>query len=302
MMKKLFLICLLFVSYFNSFAQELKVGRISISTPSLQITDPEIFATLEAELNDFFNNTKWTDVEYQDHERIETTIQINIKEELDNRTFKADLAIQASRPIYGSNQATSLLTHADKGFVFEYEKFQPLEKSENTYYNNLSSIMSFYAYLILGLDYDSFSQFGGDPYFQIALNIVNVIPPDVLGVDKSWRSVDPTNNRYWIIENLTSPRVRPMRDALYRYHRQGLDFIAEDSEKAKTVLLAACEDIRAVHQDYSRAVVIPMFTNAKREEIIEIFKNGLSSQKSTVYQLFSKMDPTNSTKYRQLIR
>lgn len=301
-MKKTFLICCSLLAYFNSFSQEFSVGKITVSTPSLQITDPEIFATLEAELTDFFNSTKWTETEYEDHERIQTTIQINIKEELDNRTFKADLAIQASRPIYGSNQSTSLLTHADKGFVFEYEKFQPLEKSDNNYYNNISSIMSFYAYLILGLDYDSFSQFGGDPFFQTALNIVNVIPPDVLGVDKSWRSVDPTNNRYWIIENMTSPRVRPMRDALYRYHRLGLDYIAEDSEKAKTVLLAACEDIRAVHQDYSRAVAIPMFTNAKREEIIEIFKNALSSQKSTIYQLFSKMDPTNSTKYRQLIR
>ncbi|MEL6987927.1 MAG: DUF4835 family protein, partial [Bacteroidota bacterium] len=260
-MKRVLTLILFAVSFINLNAQEFNVGRITVTTPNLQITDPEIFQNLEVELTDFFNTTRWTDVDYQDHERIRTTININITEELDERTFKADIAIQASRPIYGSNQETSLLTHADQGIVFEYEKFQQIEKSDNTYYNNLSSVISFYAYLILGLDYDSFSQFGGDPFFNTALNIVNVIPPDVLNVDKSWRTIDPQNNRYWIIENLTSPRVRPMRDALYRYHRQGLDYIAEDAEQAKTVLLAALEDIRAVQKDYSRAVFVQMFTN-----------------------------------------
>ncbi|MBP7821619.1 MAG: DUF4835 family protein [Saprospiraceae bacterium] len=271
---------------------------VTVNTPKLQTADPKVFESLKTALRDFLNNAKWTDDVYASTERIKCNVQLTIKEEISATSFKAELAIQAVRPVYGSAYQTSLLTHVDKDVEFSYEPNQPLEFSRGLFNDNLTSILSFYVYVILGLDYDSFSLLGGDNYYQVAQAIVTSIPPDIANTLKGWRAVDSNRNRYWIIENLTNSRVKPYREALYTYHRKGLDVMSKDVIAGRASITKALEDIERVNKSYPSSMILQMFTNAKSEELIEIFKGGDSNQRTRFYQIMSKVDPAGASKYR----
>lgn len=280
-------------------AQELNAS-VSVNTPTLSLTDPKVFETLEASISQFLNNQVWTDDEYKPEERIKVSITLTIAEEYSANTFKADLAIQAVRPVYGSSYETALLSHIDREVTFTYEQFQPLEYARNGYKDNLSQILSYYAYIAIGMDYDSFSPFGGQPYFQTAQEILNNVPSNVQSSNPGWRSIDGNRNRYWIIENILSPRVRPYRQAMYDYHRQALDIMAEDVEAGRRIMLQALEELNGVNQVYPNAMIIQMFTNAKGSEVVDIFKRGTAQEKNRVVQIMSKLDPSNAQKYREI--
>ncbi|RMD73937.1 MAG: DUF4835 family protein [Bacteroidetes bacterium] len=280
-------------------AQELNV-TVRINTPKLQLTDPAVFETLEQTIRDFMNNQRWTDDVYAEEERIKVDIVMTISEERSATSFKAELAIQAGRPVYGSTYETPLLSHLDKDVTFTYEQFQPLEFSENSFNDNLSSILSFYAYLIIGLDGDSFAPFGGEPWFQKAYDILNAVPPGVAASNPGWRSLDGNRNRYWIIENLLNPRMRPFRQAWYDYHRLGLDIMHQDPVAGRNVILQALQTIADAARSYPNAMIIQMFANAKSNEIVEIFKPASPAEKVTLRQAMTRIDPANAAKYRNL--
>lgn len=296
-MKKLILLLALFVFSKAIIAQELNV-TVSVNTPKIQTADPKVFTSLEANLKDFFNNQKWTDETFELEERINCKIQLTIREELSATSFKADLAIQASRPVFGSNYETALLNHVDKDFTFSYEQFQPIDFSKNVYTSNLTSTLAFYIYYILGMDYDSFSPLGGDIYFQAAQDIMTNIPSD--NPPLGWRPRDGNRNRYWMIENALNPRVRPFRQAMYDYHRLSLDVMSEDPTAGKAKMLEALEVISKVNKDYPAAMIIQMFNNSKSSELIEIFKGGDGKQKNRVKQIMRKLDPSNANTYNQI--
>ncbi len=301
-MKKLVLSLslVLFVSL-GLIAQEFQFN-VSVNTPQLKRTDPQVFKDLENAITDFLNTQKWTDDVYEPEERIQGNIQINIKEELSQNEFTAELQIQASRPVFGGSYNTVLLSHADKNLVFTYEQFQPLQYTQNAFNDNLTSILSFYAYTILGIDYDSYSPFGGEQYYQTANDIISTIPSGLTGKYKGWRSSDGNRNRYWVIESTLSPRARNYRQAMYDYHRLGLDMMHSDQETAKSIILQAIEQIGTVNKAYPQAMIIQMFANAKAAEIVEIFKEGSSQQKTKIRQLMSKMDAANANKYKAIGR
>ena len=280
-------------------AQELEV-TVTVNTPTLQLTDPKVFQDLESNIQRFMNNQRWTNDEYAQEERIKVDISLTVGEEFSSTSFGADLAIQALRPVYGSDYSTRLISHLDRDVTFSYEQFQPLEYSQNSFNDNLSSILSFYAYIILGLDNDSFSPFGGEPHFQTAQDIINSIPSSVTANNPGWRSLDGNRNRYWIIENLLSPRVRDYRQAMYDYHRQGLDIMHSDVTGGRTIMLNSLEALRGVNQSYPNSMIIQMFANAKGNEVIEIYKNGTSTEKTKVVQIMSKMDAANTSKYNAI--
>ena len=280
-------------------AQELEVS-VTINTPTLQTTDPKVFRELENSIANFMNNQRWTNAEFEQNERIKVNITLTIDQEFSATRFGADMGIQAVRPVFGSNYETALITHLDSDVTFTYEQFQPILYSENTFNDNLSAILSFYAFIIIGLDFDSFSPFGGEPYFQVAQDIVNSIPSAAAQNNKGWRSIDGNRNRYWIIENLLSPRVRPYRQAMYDYHRQALDIMQQDAGSGRIIMEKALEDLRQVNQAYPNTMILQMFVNAKSSEVIEIFKQGTPQQKNTVIQVMSKLDAANSSKYRAI--
>ena len=225
---------------------------------------------------------------------------LTIQEELSATSFKADLAIQATRPVYGSSYETTLINHVDKDVTFQYEQYDPLQFSRNRFNDNLSSILAFYVYVILGMDYDSFSPFGGEQHFQVAQEIVNNVPSGAAAANSGWRSLGGDRNRFWIVENLLSPRVRDYRRAMYDYHRQGLDIMADDPATGRAIILAAIEEIANVNQAYPNAMIIQMFANAKSDEVIEIFKGGTVQEKTRVIQLMSRINPANASGYREI--
>ena len=280
-------------------AQEVN-ARVTINTPTLQLADPKVFEDLKGAIEDLLNNQNWTDDLFEVDEKIQVTIQMTIKEELSEKEFRADMQIQATRPVYNSAYETIILSHNDKDITFTYEQFQPLRFSKNLYVDNLTSILSFYMYVILGLDYDTFEPFGGEEYFVEAQNIINAIPPDVAASAKGWRSLDGNRNRYWIIESMLNPRVRPFRQAMYDYHRQGLDIMYDDPLAGRAIMNDAIKKVGEVKQAYPQAMVIQMFANAKNGEIIEVFKKGTRAEKSSIKSVMGRVDAANASRYRQV--
>ncbi len=280
-------------------SQELNC-TVKINIQKLQTVDPQVFETLEQSIAEFMNSTKWTSEVFNNQERINCNVLLTVQEELSPTSFKADLAIQASRPTYNSDYQTALVNHIDRDMTFEYEQYQPLRYSRNVFNDNLSAVLSFYAYLVLGLDYDSFALYGGEPYLQIAQEIVNNIPSAAAAAYKGWRSIDGNRNRFWIIENLLSPRVRPLRQTWYEYHRHGLDMMAEDTPAGRAVLAKSLEALLQVEQSYPNSMIVQMFNNTKSNEIIEIFKQGTREEKQQVIQVMSRVDAPNAAEYRNI--
>ena len=155
--------------------------------------------------------------------------------------------------------------------MFEFEQFQPLEYTQNQFQNNLTAVLSFYAFIVIGMDYDSYSPFGGESYFQIAQEIINNIPPNASAVYKGWRSVDSNRNRYWIAENMLSGRMRGFRQAIYDYHRQGLDLAHKDFPTGRAIMVNALKSVAEAEKSYPRAMAVQMFANSKSDEIVEVF-------------------------------
>ena len=297
-MRKLLFSLFLLLTALRLGAQELNV-TVRINTQKLQSTDPKVFATLEATVREFLNTQKWTEEVFELEERINANVLITIQEEISATSFKADIAIQASRPVYGSDYETPLINHIDKGVTFFYEQFQPLQFSQNAFNDNLSSVLAFYAYIMLGLDFDSFSPYGGEPYFQAAQDILNNVT-QAAAANPGWRSLDGNRNRFWLIENILSPRVRPYRQAWYDYHRQGLDLCASDVATGRAIIAAALEEIRNVDQAYPNSMIIQVFTDTKSQEILEIFKRGTPQEQNTVVQVMTRIDASNAAQYRAI--
>ena len=298
-MRKLLFSLFLLLTALRLGAQELNV-TVRINTQKLQSTDPKVFATLEATVREFLNTQKWTEEVFELEERINANVLITIQEEISATSFKADIAIQASRPVYGSDYETPLINHIDKGVTFFYEQFQPLQFSQNAFNDNLSSVLAFYAYIMLGLDFDSFSPYGGEPYFQAAQDILNNVTQAAAAANPGWRSLDGNRNRFWLIENILSPRVRPYRQAWYDYHRQGLDLCASDVATGRAIIAAALEEIRNVDQAYPNSMIIQVFTDTKSQEILEIFKRGTPQEQNTVVQVMTRIDASNAAQYRAI--
>ncbi len=283
----------------NAHAQELK-AEVTVSTPKLQTTDPTVFKTLEKDLRDFLNQERWTNDDYKPYERIDCNFSVNITAELGGNAFSADIALKAIRPVYGSEYQTVLINHVDRDIVFNYQEFQPLENGTEFFKDNLSAVFSFYSQLILGLDAESFTPGGGDPYFRIAQNIINQIPTAVADADKGWQSLNRKTTRYWIMENLLSPRYTSFREAWYNYHRKSLDIMYTNPEQALVTMVDALKEVEKTHVAYPNTIGILMFLSAKSDEIVDIMKNATRTQKTAVYDTMRKLDPANSGKYNAI--
>lgn len=298
-MKYIGLLTLFLISSFTSIsAQELRV-TCRVNAQKAQ-ADPQVFKSLETAIEEFMNNQKWTEDAFYQNEQIEVNLQVTIVEELSPTSFKADIGIQAVRPVYGTDYETPIITHLDKTIAFTFEQFQPLVYTEATFQSNLTHVLSFYAYVILGLDYDTFAPFGGEPHFQKAQNIINIFPQNLSSSFPGWTSREGNRNRYWILESLLNPSVRPFREAMYNYHRQGLDIMHTDVDAGKAVLMQVLETVSKVNKAYLNAMILQMFANTKAQEIIEIFKVSARTQKSRVYSIMSKIDAANANKYRAI--
>ncbi len=288
---------LLFLLLFSKVvdAQELKCA-VSVVSPSIQGTNKQVFETLQTAILEFMNGQKWTDNVFSSEERIECSIMINIKEIRSIDDFAGSIQVQLRRPVYNSAYSTVLFNYLDQDFEFRYVEFEPLIYNPNSFESNLVGVLAYYAYVILGFDYDSFSKMGGTKYMERAEQIVNQAQNSA---KKGWRSFESTRNRYWLVENYLNEHHRPLRECMYQYHRMGLDKMSEKSEAGRKEVLTAVEKLKKVHRSKPGSFAMQVFFDAKSSELINIFSESFSMEKGRAIELLSEIDPSNSKKYRE---
>ncbi len=286
---------ILFIS--SAGAQELNC-TVTVLTSQIQSSDKKIYTTLQSAIYEFMNNTRWTTDQYNNQERIECSIQINITDRISNDEFKGSIQIQSRRPVYKTSYYSPLLSINDENFQFRYIEYQTIEFRETGSNASLPAILAFYANIILGTDYDSFSPQGGSPYFQKAQSIV---ANQQNSPEKGWRAFESTRNRYWIAENFNNPIFKPIRQLLYDYHRHGLDVMSDKKEDALSVISESIEGLRELHTDKPGSYLMQSLLFTKADEIVNIFSDAFPETKVKVVNVLNEIDPANGTKYQAIM-
>jgi hypothetical protein len=289
---------LLFCSLLNLSAQELQCN-VSVSSSRIEGTYKEIFQTMRNDISEFMNNRKWTDHQFSYDERIICTLFIQITDQIGADEFKGTIQVQLNRPVFNSSYQSPVLNIKDNDFDVRYIEFQPLEFSETSNTNALTNILAYYAYVILGFDYDTFSPMGGTPYFQKARDIVN---KSQNAREKGWRAFEGQYNRFWLIDNLTNKAYSPFRDLLYRYHRLGLDMMAEKPDIGRGEIADAIRNMQKVYRSRPDTYINRIFFDAKSDEIVNLFSKGSVDERSRVMTVISECDPSNSAKYEKIMQ
>ncbi|MEQ9050774.1 MAG: DUF4835 family protein, partial [Marinoscillum sp.] len=247
------------------------------------------------------NNRKWTDDEFSSEERINCNIILTMDPNESTPSagrWGASVQILSSRPVYNASYETVVFNFADRDWQFEYVQSQPLQFNENSFTSNITSLLAYYAYTIIGMDYDSFSELGGTRYFQIANQIVsNAQNSNYSG----WTQFNSVRNRYWLSENLMGSNFEPLRKAVYEYHLKGLDVFQEDPEAARNNILNGLKYIQTANRSRPRSILTITFLDAKAEELSQIFKDGNPTQKKESYEILSKLDPSKSDTFKKII-
>ena len=298
-MRRLVYIVLFIAFATHVHAQELD-AIVKVNTPQLNKTDPKLFEGLERDIQDFLNNQAFTKEEYEKHEQIKCNFQLTIRDEIGDETFTADLQIQATRPIYGSEQETVTLSYLDGDIKFNYASGTAIQFATDGYINNLSSILSYWALVIVGLDYDSFSPKGGDPYYKIAQSIASAVPTNVAEDVRGWQPADSDRNRFWFVENLLNPKVEDYRLAMYRYHLQGLDVMHLNVGAGQQSINEALGIVKSTRDAYPNNMIVQIFAISKAQEIVEVMAKASRTMQKNVYAIMSSIDPANRSTYMPL--
>jgi hypothetical protein len=300
MIKKLFVLLFFCLVAWGAKAQELQCDVV-VNSEQIQYTDRQLFTDMQTRIFEFLNNRRWTSQAYRPDERIKCRILINLTEMPQIGFFKANVQVVSVRPAYGTGYESTLFSFIDKDWSFQFNDAQPLDFAENNYSSNLSSMLAFYAYMIIGMDDDSFGRLGGAPAFDKARSVLNMAASQGSGY-QGWKAFDGNRNRYWLIDNMQDPQFLPFREGLYNMHRLGLDLMLEEPEKARQSVLNTLESIQRLQQQKPNAAVVRSFFDAKSDELVNMFKNATPAQKQQAYTILSQTDPTNNTKYEVLLK
>lgn len=305
-MKHTLLILLLSASALIARAQELQ-AKVTVNAQRVYNTvDKKIFTSLQNQLSNLLNSRKWTQDMYQGHEKIECNFLLNIDKVVEQNVYQASLTIQAARPVYNSSYQTALINFMDADVTFRYVEFQPVEFNENRIQGtdplaaNLTAVFGYYVYMILGLDYNSFSPKGGDLYFQKAFNIVNNAPEN--RAISGWKAFDGLRNRYWLAENLMNTRYNIVHDVMYTYYRQGLDKMYENEAEGRKAVLNAMKQLKSFNDQNQNTMVLQFFMQGKSLELIRIFKKAPPQEKNEAADILSQVDIANSSRYKDELK
>jgi len=305
-MRKLFFL-LLFVAVAGiAQAQELKATISIVSNQVGTSVNPGVFRTLQTALNNFINNRKWTSDNFLPNERIECNFLLNLEPTSETNVYNASLTIQAARPIYNTSYLSPIINFRDESISFKYVEFQQLDFNENrvsgsdAQVSNLTAVFAYYAYMILAFDYDSFSQHGGDIYFQKAQNIVNNAP-DGRGIS-GWKAFDGVRNRYWLVENMLNSRYTIMHDVYYNYYRLGLDKFYEDENAARGEVMNVLNLLNNFNTENPNKMINQFFFQGKSTELIKLFSKAPQQDKMRASELLQQMDVTNANKYKDELK
>lgn len=280
-------------------AQELN-AQVDVNTSQIQGTDvTRIFTAFQTQVRDFLNNRRWTNDNFQWAERIDCSFLINVNQKLGTDQYQATITVQCRRPVFKSGYTSVLFNHEDKDVQFIYVENQPFDFTVQNYTNNITSLLAYYAYVILAVDYDSFSPLGGSEHWRNAQQIVNAAQA---ASESGWRSADSYRNRYWLVDNILNPLFQPIRDTYYGYHRQGLDQMYDKPEQGRTAILTALNGLRELHNNRPASFNMQLFFQAKKEEIVQIFKEATNDEKTKVIDLLNLIDPANQSTYSKIMQ
>ena len=280
-----------FVSFTALQAQELN-AKLTINTQRLPSPNTELFSSLETNLNRLLNDQKWTDVTFAKNERINCTFTISVNEIIDQNSFSGEIQITSTRPVYNSTYISPILNYRDTQLEFTYTQGQSLDYNNVTIDNNLVAVIAFYSYVIIGLDFDSFSPSGGKPYFAKAMEIANMAQS--LNV-KGWEPFSgKNNNRYDLGLALTEESSGSFHSLWYNYHRTGLDEMAANASRGRIRAMESFSDIQKLHESRPSSLLLTVIGETKIDEIVRISMEGTEEEKRNMKNLLSKIFPTKN--------
>ncbi|MGO3184350.1 MAG: DUF4835 family protein [Aequorivita sp.] len=294
-MRKFILFLLCTVAAFSSNAQELNC-TVSIDADQTGEPNLQVFRTLETQLREFVINTKWTDKEYKNQERIDCNMTLVISQ-YDGDTFNATLQIQSSRPVFDSTYDSPVYNYFDKQVSFSYKEFEPLTFNINNFGSNLVSVVAFHVYTILGLDADTYTPNGGEPYFDIAKQITNTAASSNY---TGWKATDGNQTRYRYNDALVSSVYREFHDAMYEYHRDGLDIMSTNPKQAKEKIADAISTLKSINDRRPNSFLVRTFFDAKSDEITAIFSGGPQVDITKLIENLNRLAPTKRSNWSDI--
>ncbi|RYD55830.1 MAG: DUF4835 family protein [Sphingobacteriales bacterium] len=304
MLKKLFSIAVLCALSLTGMAQELNC-KVKVMYERIQGVDKQVFLGMERAITEFMNTRKWTNDQYSPNERINCNILINLAKRLDEDTYEGTMNVQATRPVYNSSYTTSLINFIDRDITFSYSQFTPLQFDDgrvtgsNAMQSNLTALLGFYTYLILGLDYDSFAPNGGSDLLKKAQNVVNNAPEQGKTI-KGWKAVDGNKNRYWLMDQMMNPRFSQFRSYWYTMHREGLDNMFNKPAEGRKAILDGIIKLGQINRENPNSIIIQFFFNAKSEELMSLVAQLPQTERGNYIGMLQQMDVPNAQKYNSL--
>ncbi len=301
-MKRFLLIMLVLWGFFPMEAQEFRCAvsvnyqKLMTTTQSYESSDKRVFDNLKQALEDFVNSRRWTNLEFEQQERLDCTLTLILSERTSATDFKGQLSIQLRRPVYNSSYTSGMFNYIESGdFGFVYNDSQPLDYDPNTFYGNLSSAVSYYVYIMLGIYFDSYGPNGGEPFFEVARTICQTAENSGY---KGWKATESQKARYWFMENHTNSAYAGLHQVYYLYHRMGLDMMTKDQPQARQNIIAALEALRQVHKTRSNLLSVQQFMDVKISEIVSIFTPAPAEEQKQVYNIIKEVSPINVTKLK----
>lgn len=286
MLKKLLFVLMVLLSGL-CFSQELNI-KVIINADQIQTSDRAVFTDMERAFSNFLNTRKWTNDTYKNHERINCSLFLNISKMPSIGIFQASAQITSGRPVFNTNYESVMLNFADRDWEFEYIESQPLEYNDNSYLSNLTSMLAFYAYIIIGMDYDSFSELGGTAYFQKALMVVNNAQSSGR---TGWQALSSSRNRYSLVESINNPQMLELRKNTYKYHRMALDVLDKNPDQSRTVVLDVLKEVKKAWMLNPTSIFVITFFDSKATELVNIFSDGNLGVRREAYDLLTSIDP-----------
>jgi len=277
-------------------AQELNC-KVNINYSKIQGTNTQVFKTLETALTEFINDRKWTSAQYTVAEKISCSMNITVKEHTEDGAFKCELLVQANRSVYNSSYNTTLFNFKDVNFNFTYLEFDPLELRENQIDSNLTAVIAYYAYLIIGMDMDSMAPLGGTDILRTAESIVTAAQTMP---EAGWKAFDDSRNRHGIITDYLDEQMKPYRQMIYDYHRMGLDEMAQNADRGRAKITVALEELKKAKENKPMSVLPQLFTEIKKDELVNVYSKGTQTEKEQVYSMLVDINPALSTEWDKI--
>jgi hypothetical protein len=278
-------------------AQELN-ATVALNTTKIQGTNTEAFTVLKDALTEFINNHKWTEYDYEEYERIACNFTFIVDSYSDDGSFTCTLMVQATRPVFGTTYSSMLFKYEDRGIKFSYQPYDRLEFNEDNLENNLTAVIAFYSYMIIGMDMDSMGELGGADFLNKAQNIAN--NAQNIG-DSGWRAGSSDNNRYAVIDDYMNGAMEPLRRLMYRYHRLGLDTMFKNADGGRKVITECIGMLKEAYENRPLAYITKLFTEYKQEELVNIYSNeGGEDEKKAVTEILTEINPSLSDSWNKI--